>query len=177
MNEQIKTERHERLPDVEIQKRAGMEGSRALGALLKRICTEHPALAYAPGVEDEMNPDRITYIAHRDDADIGMWDGIKHGRVFEGKILIVDPQYHGQGIGPMLRDALFQDNDEVGIRVYPFGQPRSEDPARIEERKQKLVEYYKTWGFVVDTEMPVHEDQVIPMIWKKSAQEQEPKHI
>lgn len=167
MIEEINTKKQEQLTEVAVLKLAGMEGSKALTGFVKRICSENPDKMYAPNIADELNPDRMTYVARRGDVDVGMWDGIKHGREFEGRILIVDPKYHGQGVGVILKDALLGDCDVARISVYPFGQPSSEDPALIESRKQKLVEYYKTWGFVEDTEMPANADPVVPMIWRR----------
>lgn len=167
MTEEINTKRQEQLAEITLLKLAGMEGSKALTEFVKRISNENPDKMYAPNIADELNPDRMTYVARRGDVDLGMWDGIKRGREFDGLILIVDPKYHGQGVGVMLKDVLLGDSDVVRISVYPFGQPRSEDPALLESRKQKLVEYYKTWGFVEDRETPTNGDPVIPMIWRR----------
>src|SRR3989338_6180878 len=152
--------------DVDISKLTGREGSAATMQFLKGLIERYPDSAYAPGVQDELNADRVTYVAKRHDAPIGVVDGIAHGQEFESHSFIIDPRYRGKGVAKVLDEAVHKDFAVSRIVAYPFGQPRSEGTARIEEHMAKLVAYYKTLGYEEDKDAPPSVDPGVPMIWR-----------
>ncbi len=154
--------------DLNIKKLKGPEGSAALGEFLEGLVERYPERAYAPGVVDEINANRITYVAEHSGAYAGMWDGIRVGDCFSGRLLVVDPKYQHTNVVESLRTAMFNDFREARIMVYPFGQKRDSTPEHFEARQRALVRYYEKIGFKLDPDVSSGGDPVVPMIWRRS---------